>query len=62
MITNIEVSDYECAVEVLTRAAGYIEQNLPGTLAWDMFADEDRENITMYEEFADELALLPSSH
>lgn len=58
MITDIKVNDYEKAVEVLTRAAGYIEQNLPGTLAWDMFADEAREHITMYEEFADELALL----
>ena len=57
MITDIRVSDYEGAVEVLTRAAGYIEQNLPGTLAWDMFADDAREHITMYEEFADEFAL-----
>ena len=57
MITDIRVRDYESAVEVLTRAAGYIEQNLPGTLAWDMFADEAREHITMYEEFADESAL-----
>jgi quinol monooxygenase YgiN len=57
MITDIKINDYEGAVEVLTRAAGYIEQNLPGTLAWDMFADEAREHITMYEEFADESAL-----
>ncbi|MHB8868200.1 MAG: hypothetical protein ACYC6T_03100 [Thermoleophilia bacterium] len=57
MITDIKVNDYESAVGVLTRAAGYIEQNLPCTLAWDMFADEALEHITMYEEFADELAL-----
>lgn len=57
MITDIGVHDYEGAVRVLTRAARFIEQNLPGTLAWDMFADEAREHITMYEEFADESAL-----
>ena len=57
VITDISVHDYESAVEVLTRAAGYIEQNLPGTIAWDMFADGAREQITMYEEFADESAL-----
>ncbi|HET6494135.1 MAG TPA: hypothetical protein VFH61_02085 [Thermoleophilia bacterium] len=57
MITDIKVRDYEGAVEVVTRAAGYIEKNLPGTLAWDIFADEAREHITMYEEFADESAL-----
>jgi hypothetical protein len=58
MITDIGVHDYEGAVRVLTRAARFIEQNLPGTLAWDMFVDEAREHITMYEEFVDESALL----
>ena len=57
MITDIRVRDYASAVEVLTRAPEYIEQNLPGTLAWDVFADEAREHMTIYEEFADELAL-----
>ena len=57
VITDIKINDYEGAVEVLTRAARFIEQNLPGTLAWDMFADEACEHITMYEEFADESAL-----
>jgi len=57
MITDIGLRDYEGAVQVLTRAARFIEQNLPGTLAWDMFADEAREHITMYEEFVDESAL-----
>jgi quinol monooxygenase YgiN len=57
VITDFKINDYKAAVEVLSRAAGYIEQNLPGTLAWDMFADEACEHITMYEEFADESAL-----
>jgi hypothetical protein len=57
MITDISVHDYERAVEVLSRAAQYIEENLPGTIAWDMFADQAKEHITMYEEFADESAL-----
>lgn len=55
---EIAVSDYEGAIELLTRAAKYIEEHLPDTFAWEVFTDATHERMIWYEEFADEQALL----
>ena len=58
MIAEITISDYQAAVDILTRAAKHIEDNLPGVLAWDIFIDKETGQMFMHEVFSDEEALL----
>ena len=48
-ITN----DYESFSELMKRATSFIEENEPGTLAMEVFADEASGRVVVHERYAD---------
>ncbi len=58
LIVQGSVTNYEGYTEAVKRACAYVEENEPGTLVYECFADEERGRTVWHEIYADADALL----